>query len=528
MAAIFVGIAEAAGAPVLGPSGLFGAAIAEASGFLSIGGLVGLLFVGGAASYFLNQADGTVPPAHAPHDDDMYPCPEWLPTKGQFNWGVVGETLSGKSTLINAMRGVRTWEKDKGAAPVHLVEGDESVQPESYQFHVDESLRKLQPNLEKIMIWDLPTFGTGAFPAGTYVKQMGLRHFDGILLLTDGRFFKDDDVMLMHTLQADEVPIFMVRNKVDIDVEQNEEQKDVCPEDTVKTLRRSMEDKHQGIAENLYLVSAAKALRTKKGVQMKLDFDQLVEDLVYKTSKGRTVLPAPCYWNDRALEGNLVRRAVSEDFKDIVRKILLNMDHCRMLQQMKIVSLTRVENPMLYKRYFRTKDRIIEERRKARQPLPVPPLNPPVSSDTTIDNFVNEVWCWHGTKSCNLELILTEGFDERVANRDQNLYGSGTYFSTEPCKAMQYTDSDASDSRFLLICRLVLGQPYYPTGSLDAKVRRPPCTRGCSSQVTCKHPRADSVVANPGISNYGKQTHREMVVYYRGQSYPEFVVEISK
>mmetsp|Transcript_122975 Transcript_122975/g.348557 ORF Transcript_122975/g.348557 Transcript_122975/m.348557 type:complete len:123 (-) Transcript_122975:53-421(-) len=112
---------------------------------------------------------------------------------------------------------------------------------------------------------------------------------------------------------------------------------------------------------------------------------------------------------------------------------------------------------------------------------------------------------------------------------DQMINGAGTYFSTEPCKAMQYTDT--SGSRFLLLCRVLLGQPYFPTGSITtSRFWSPPCVMGCGRMSACQHPPADSVIANVGIPKLGRhnQRHRELIVFDPGQAYPEFMVEVLK
>merc|ERR1719476_903412 len=93
---------------------------------------------------------------------------------------------------------------------------------------------------------------------------------------------------------------------------------------------------------------------------------------------------------------------------------------------------------------------------------------------------------------------------------------------------MQYTDT--SGSSFLLLCRVVLGQPYFPTGTITSKFWSTPCIMGCRRISACPHPPADSVIVNPGIPKLGrnKQRHRELIVFDPGQAYPEYMVEVLK
>lgn len=77
-------------------------------------------------------------------------------------------------------------------------------------------------------IWDLPGVGTNAFPQETYLKRMGIRHFDAVILVTASRF-TEADVMLLDELRHWKVPFLLVRNKIDMDVQQEiERESDFC------------------------------------------------------------------------------------------------------------------------------------------------------------------------------------------------------------------------------------------------------------------------------------------------------------
>ena len=45
-------------------------------------------------------------------------------------------------------------------------------------------------------LWDLPGAGSHDWPAATYVRDAGLRHFDGVLLVTSGAFTEAEEELL--------------------------------------------------------------------------------------------------------------------------------------------------------------------------------------------------------------------------------------------------------------------------------------------------------------------------------------------
>lgn len=45
-------------------------------------------------------------------------------------------------------------------------------------------------------LWDLPGAGTHEWPAASYVRDAGLRHFDGVLLVTSGAFTEGEEELM--------------------------------------------------------------------------------------------------------------------------------------------------------------------------------------------------------------------------------------------------------------------------------------------------------------------------------------------
>lgn len=67
-------------------------------------------------------------------------------------------------------------------------------------------------------IWDMPGAGTKTFPKETYIPKMGLRYFDVVFVVSAGRW-KEHDMAIIKELEKHKVPHFVVRTKVDQDIE---------------------------------------------------------------------------------------------------------------------------------------------------------------------------------------------------------------------------------------------------------------------------------------------------------------------
>merc|ERR1711861_60215 len=67
----------------------------------------------------------------------------------------------------------------------------------------------------RFVIWDLPGCGTNNFPVETYLRDMGIRYFNYIILMTAERPFASAEIKLMNEMQEHKVPFAMVRGKID-------------------------------------------------------------------------------------------------------------------------------------------------------------------------------------------------------------------------------------------------------------------------------------------------------------------------
>ncbi|CAJ1457016.1 unnamed protein product [Effrenium voratum] len=214
-----------------------------------------------------------IPPKHAPVTDGRFPAPAWL-NRRVLNWAVVGRVGVGKSTLINTLRGV--GPRENGAAPVGV--GHTTKRPKPYSFSGD--LAQLTRNMARV--WDVPGAGTKDWPAATYVRDAGLRHFDGVLLVTAGAFSETEEDLLKQ-LEEYKVPCYIVRNKVDQDAINNAQDNDMDAEDTLAEIRQELLPRCD--PKRIFLVSA------KHPECSKFDFQALLHRMAEDVAAQRAELP---------------------------------------------------------------------------------------------------------------------------------------------------------------------------------------------------------------------------------------------
>ncbi|XP_055500156.1 uncharacterized protein LOC129702402 [Leucoraja erinacea] len=134
----------------------------------------------------------------------------------ELNIAVTGDTGAGKSTLINAMRGLRS--KDKGAAAVGTTET--TMEPTGYS----------HPTLPNVRYWDLPGTGTKGFTAGSYLKKMQFKKYDFFIIVSAGRF-TDNDVKLATGIKRLGKKFYFVRSKIDNDLHSMQQERGQFDED---------------------------------------------------------------------------------------------------------------------------------------------------------------------------------------------------------------------------------------------------------------------------------------------------------
>ncbi|XP_020861239.1 uncharacterized protein LOC110221186 [Phascolarctos cinereus] len=120
-----------------------------------------------------------------------------------LNIALTGESGAGKSTFINAFRGV--GHEDEHAASTGVVETTTNVT--CYE----------HPELPNVKLWDLPGIGTLNFKPENYLEKVNFSRYDFFLIISSSRF-RINDVKLAQKIREMRKKFYFVRTKVDIDL----------------------------------------------------------------------------------------------------------------------------------------------------------------------------------------------------------------------------------------------------------------------------------------------------------------------
>ncbi|KAI5993525.1 interferon-inducible GTPase-domain-containing protein [Pisolithus albus] len=120
---------------------------------------------------------------------------------GLFHFAIAGVAGSGKSSLINAFRGLRN--KEAGSAATGVTEA-------THTFN-----RYPDPDPQQPVVWyDIPGANTLNIPDWQYFNAQGLYIFDCIIVLFDNRFTATDIAILKNSARFN-IPAYIVRSKAD-------------------------------------------------------------------------------------------------------------------------------------------------------------------------------------------------------------------------------------------------------------------------------------------------------------------------
>ncbi|XP_028396846.1 interferon-inducible GTPase 1-like [Dendronephthya gigantea] len=166
----------------------------------------------------------------------------------EINIGITGNSGTGKSSFINAIRGVP--DDDPTAAPTGVTQT--TIEPTPY--HNLENYRN-------IIFWDLPGIGTVDFPnLKTYKGQVHLGDYDVFLILAASRFTLKD-LELAREIRSMHKKFFFVYTKIDVDTNAEKRKQNFDETQMLESIRNtclnslmSLQD-HGEDAPPLFLIS---------------------------------------------------------------------------------------------------------------------------------------------------------------------------------------------------------------------------------------------------------------------------------
>ena len=182
-----------------------------------------------------------------------------------------------------------------------------------------------------------------------------------------------------------------------------------------------------------------------------------------------------------------------------------------------VTKVVRIENGPLWERYWERKREMLSsmknDQKKSYKRLSAQSMARfcDIFKSVKVDEKINELFLFHGTREENAMLIAEGGFKPSLCG---GLYGAGTYCADYSCKSMQYTPATANGERVFIICRVLMGHAFNTDKTLEHH-KEPPEVKG--------H-RFDSVFAQEGKANKKRQEHNEYITYSADQVYPEYLV----
>mmetsp|Transcript_94930 Transcript_94930/g.306460 ORF Transcript_94930/g.306460 Transcript_94930/m.306460 type:complete len:433 (-) Transcript_94930:447-1745(-) len=201
-------------------------------------------------------------------DTKNYPMPDFLREagyEGTVNVAVVGNSGVGKSLFINTVRGVKRGEETW--APVGV--NETTTDPRMYQY----------PGEPRTRLWDVAGAGSPKCPRDNYIRAIGLRYFDVVLVLSATRF-TETEIKLLAELREHGVPNFVVRTKLDTDIDNNE-----------SDYGKSAEETKQGILDDLHARGVTEPYLINARQLDAFDFPALLRDVLRTIRESRTSRP---------------------------------------------------------------------------------------------------------------------------------------------------------------------------------------------------------------------------------------------
>ena len=146
------------------------------------------------------------------------------------NVAFVGDSGTGKSSLIKVVLKHFGVDLPQDQMPKISMEGDGTLEPTRFPLAI----------LRQVSLWDLPGQGTSKIPSMTYLCNMGLKYFDVVCIVTDGRWSQGDDSLLVAIRHAG-IRCLVVRSKVDLAVDAGRVDKGCGQAETLSDVHKQLQ-----------------------------------------------------------------------------------------------------------------------------------------------------------------------------------------------------------------------------------------------------------------------------------------------
>ena len=288
----------------------------------------------------------------------------------------------------------------------------------------------------------------------------------------------------------------------------------------------------------------------KKAKKVVKDSDDEEEGSEGKSTEDNTFakhLKLPGTWGahpDMSVK-EVVIDSTSKEFLDIQRMMSGTIadyhknntsNHQVKFTKLEVSRVVRVQNPMLWLRYFHRKEALVNS-----LPSKVGSVGP-VLTGTSMDPKANEFYLFHGLNENATPGITRFGFDPRYCSL-KGMFGAGVYFADNSSKANQYCHGGSctasgfltgraqckckkTEEASMLLCRVALGDPFIEMkyrGNGEGEYwhgRRCEVERSGRGQTGV----FNSVIGESQANGGSPLLLREYIVYDSAQVYPEYII----
>ncbi|KAL8219471.1 UNVERIFIED_CONTAM: hypothetical protein K2H54_025382 [Gekko kuhli] len=143
--------------------------------------------------------------------------------KTTLDIAITGLTGAGKSSLVNALRGLSDFDEE--AAKTDVIEG--TTEPMGYP----------HPTFPDVTIWDLPGIGTLNFKAEEYLERVNYSQYDFFIIVASSSFTVND-IQLSQAIQKMKKQFYYVWSKMDIGISSEKLNPDFNEEATLQKTRK--------------------------------------------------------------------------------------------------------------------------------------------------------------------------------------------------------------------------------------------------------------------------------------------------